>query len=236
VSIITLLLALAGKLPVKERLTRAGAAGFAQRGEHMGVGLVGRTFGALGAGNIGAEAFRLAKPFDMKFIAHDPFANEKAMAELGVELVGIEDLFRRADFLSISCPLSDATRHIVNGELLALMKPTSHLINTSRGPVVDQKALTKALREGRIAGAGLDVLEQEPPDLSDPILALDNVILTPHALCWTDQCFAHMGRLDIQAVLEYAGGNAPSGTIVNRSVLDSAMWRDRLAALRARPG
>ena len=236
VSIITLMLALTGKLAIKEKLTRAGAAGFAQRGEHMGVGLVGRTFGSLGAGNIGAEAFRMAKPFDMTFIAHDPFANAKAMAELGVELVGIEELFRRSDILSVSCPLSDATRHIVSAELLALMKPTSYLINTSRGPVVDQKALTKVLKERRIAGAGLDVLEQEPPDLSDPILALDNVILTPHALCWTDQCFAHQGALDIQAVLEYGNGRAPSGTIVNRTVLDSPIWRERIAALSTRLG
>ena len=156
------------------------------------------------------------------------------MAATGVELVGIEDLFRRSDILSVSCPLTDATRHIVSAELLALMKPTSYLINTARGPVVDQKALTTVLQERRIAGAGLDVLEQEPPDPGDPILALDNVILTPHALCWTDQCFAHMGILDIQAVLEYRGGCAPSGAIVNRSVITSQAWRDRIAALRSR--
>ena len=234
VSIITLMLALTGKLAIKEKLTRAGAAGFAQRGAHMGVGLVGRTFGSLGAGNIGAEAFRLAKPFDMKLIAHDPFADAKRMAELGVELVSIEDLFRRSDILSVSCPLSESTKHIVNAQLLGLMKPTSYLINTSRGPVVDQKALTKVLVERRIAGAGLDVLEQEPPDLNDPILALDNVILTPHALCWTDQCFAHQGALDIQAVLEYRDGRVPSGTIVNRAALDSDSWRERISALRAR--
>lgn len=236
VSVITLMLALTGKLTVKERLTRAGAAGFAQRGAHMGVGLVGRTFGSLGAGNIGAEVLRMARPFDMKLIAHDPFVDPNAMAELGVELVGIDDLFRHSDVLSINCPLSDATRHIVNAQKLSLMKPTSYLINTARGPVVDQKALVKVLRERRIAGAGLDVLEQEPPDLDDPILDLDNVILTPHALCWTDQCFAHQGALDIKAVLEYGEGRAPSGTIVNRSVLDSQTWQDRIAALRGRLG
>jgi phosphoglycerate dehydrogenase-like enzyme len=236
VSVITLMLALTGKLAIKERLTRAGAAGFAQRGAHMGVGLVGRTFGSLGAGNIGAEVLRMARPFDMKLIAHDPFVDPEAMAELGVELVSIDDLFRHSDVLSINCPLSDATRHIVGAQKLALMKPTSYLINTARGPVVDQKALVDVLREGRIAGAGLDVLEHEPPDLDDPILDLDNVIVTPHALCWTDQCFAHQGALDIKAVLEFGGGRAPSGTIVNRSVLDSQTWRDRIAALRGRLG
>jgi phosphoglycerate dehydrogenase-like enzyme len=236
VSIITLMLALTGKLPLKERLTRAGAAGFSQRGAHMGVGLVGRTFGSLGVGNIGAEALRLVKPFDMKLIAHDPFADAALMAEIGVELVDIEGLFRRSDVLSISCPLSDATKHIVNAQRLALMKPTSYLINTARGPIVDQQALVKVLQECRIAGAGLDVLEQEPPALDDPILALDNVILTPHALCWTDQCFAHQGALDIQAVLEYCDGRVPTGTIVNRAVLDSRTWGERMSVLRARLG
>jgi phosphoglycerate dehydrogenase-like enzyme len=236
VSIITLMLALTGKLPLKERLTRAGAAGFSQRGAHMGVGLVGRTFGSLGVGNIGAEALRLVKPFDMKLIAHDPFADAALMAEIGVELVDIEELFRRSDVLSISCPLSDATKHIVNAQRMALMKPTSYLINTARGPIVDQQALVKVLQERRIAGAGLDVLEQEPPALDDPILALDNVILTPHALCWTDQCFAHQGALDIQAVLEYGDGRVPTGTIVNRAVLDSRAWGERMSVLRARLG
>jgi phosphoglycerate dehydrogenase-like enzyme len=236
VSIITLMLALTGKLPLKEKLTRAGAAGFSQRGAHMGVGLVGRTFGSLGVGNIGAEALRLVKPFDMKLIAHDPFADAALMAQIGVELVDIEELFRRSDVLSISCPLSDATKHIVNAQRLALMKPTSYLINTARGPIVDQQALVKVLQECRIAGAGLDVLEQEPPALDDPILALDNVILTPHALCWTDQCFAHQGALDIQAVLEYCDGRVPTGTIVNRAVLDSRTWGERMSVLRARLG
>ena len=123
IAILTFLLALAGKLLIKDRLTREGPAGWAKRSDHMGFGLAGRTLGQLGMGNIGAEAFRLAKPFDMRFIAHDPYANPALAAELGVELVGMEELFRRSDFLSVSVPLSDATRHIVNAERLALMKP-----------------------------------------------------------------------------------------------------------------
>lgn len=235
VSIITLMLALTGKLMVKDRLTREAAAGFAKRGDHMGVGLVGRTLGALGIGNIGAELFRLVKPFDMKLIAHDPYADKKVAAELGIELVGIEDLFRRSDILSVSVPLNDETRHIVNAERLALMKPTAYLINTARGPIVDQKALTKVLQERRIAGAGLDVLEQEPPDPNDPILKLDNVILAPHALCWTDQCFAGNGAADVKAVLEVQHGREPRG-VVNRAVLSSERWKQRLADYRARFG
>jgi D-3-phosphoglycerate dehydrogenase len=230
VSIITLMLALTGKVMVKDRLTREAAAGYQRRSEHMGVGLVGRTFGSLGIGNIGAEVFRMLKPFDMKFIAHDPYADGKTAAELGIELVGLEDVFRRADVLSVSVPLSPETHHLVNAERIRLMKPSAYLINTSRGPVVDQKALTKALQERRIVGAGLDVLEKEPPDADDPILKLDNVLLAPHALCWTDQCFAGNGAADVAAVLEFQHGRVPRG-VVNRKVLETSRWKERLADL-----
>lgn len=235
VSIITLILALTGKLLIKDRLTREAAAGFAKRSDHMGVGLVGRTLGSIGIGNIGAEMFRMAKPFDMKFIAHDPFADRKVAAELGIELVPLEDVFRRSDIVSVSCPLSPETHHLVNAERLALMKPTAYFINTARGPIVDQKALTRVLQERRIAGAGLDVLEQEPPDADDPILRLDNVILSPHALCWTDQCFAGNGAADVKAVLDIQKGQEPRG-IVNRDVVKHPDWQRRLAGFAKRFG
>ena len=235
VSIVTLMLALTGKLLTKDRLARDAAAGFAKRSEHMGIGLVGRTLASLGIGNIGAELFRLAKPFDMQFIAHDPYADKAVAAELGIELVSLEDAFRRADILSVSVPLSPATHHLVDAERLALMKPTAYLINTARGPIVDQKALTRALQEHAIAGAGLDVLEEEPPDPADPILKLDNVILAPHALCWTDQCFADMGAADVKAVLDFKAGRIPRG-VVNRAVLDGEAWKRRLADNRRRFG
>jgi D-3-phosphoglycerate dehydrogenase len=235
VSIITLMLALTGKLLIKDKLTREAAAGFAKRSDHMGVGLVGRTLGALGIGNIGAELFRLVKPFDMKFIAHDPYADKKVAGELGIELVSIEDLFRRSDVLSVSCPLTPETRHIVNAERLALMKPTAFIINTARGPIIDQKALTEVLQKRAIAGAGLDVLEAEPPDPKDPILTLDNVILAPHALCWTDQCFAGNGAADVRAVLEVQHGRAPRG-VVNRKVLESARFKAKLDQFAKRFG
>lgn len=229
VSIITFMLALTGKLMVKDRLARLGPPGFAARGEHMGVGLVGRTFGSLGIGNIGAEAFRMARPFDMKFIAHDPFADAGVARELNIELVGIDELFRRSDILSVSCPLTAETHHIVNAKRLALMKPSAYIINTARGPVVDQTALTRVLQERRIAGAGLDVFEQEPTDPADPLLKLDNVILAPHALCWTDQCFAGNGAADVKAVLDIQHGRVPKG-VVNRDVLERPGFKAKLAA------
>ena len=227
VAIMTLMLALAGKLFVKHELTKQGPPGFAARGQHMGVGLVNKTLASVGIGNIGAEMFRLAKPFGMTFIAHDPYADAKVAAELGVELVPLEDVFKRGDVVTVNCPLTEQTKHIVNEKHLGLMKPTAYFINTARGPIVDQKALTKVLQEKRIAGAGLDVFENEPTDAADPLLHLDNVIVTPHALCWTDQCFAGIGAADVKAVLDVQRGLVPRG-VVNGQVLDSPVFKARL--------
>lgn len=235
VSILTFVLALSQKLLIKDRLCREGPQGWARRSEHMGEGLVGKTLGQLGMGNIGAEVFRLAAHFGMRFMAHDPYQDPAVAAELGVELVGIEELFRKADFLSVSVPLSEATRHIVGERLLALMKPTAYVINTARGPVVDQKALHEALRTGRIAGAGLDVFEVEPCPADEPILKLENVVLAPHSLCWTDECFAGNGAADVRAVLDVMHGRVPRG-IVNREIVDQDVWRGKLEALKARFG
>jgi D-3-phosphoglycerate dehydrogenase len=223
VAIVTLMLALAGKLFVKDRLTRQGAAGYARRSDHMGMGLIGRTLASVGIGNIGAELFRMAQPFGMRFIAHDPYASPELARELGITLVDLETVFREGDFVSISCPLTPATHHLVNAERLALMKPTAYLINTARGPIVDQKAITAALQSGAIAGAGLDVQEQEPPADDDPLLKLDNVILSPHALCWTDQCFAGIGASAVASVLDVLNGRVPRG-LVNLPVLEHASW------------
>ena len=235
VSIIALILAVTGKLLTKDRLTREGPDGFRRKTDHMGYGLVGRTLGSVGIGNIGAEMFRLAKPFDLKFIAHDPYADKKVAAELGVKLVDLDTVFREADIVAVNCPLSAETRHLVNAQKIALMKPTAYLINTARGPIVDQKALTLALQERRIAGAGLDVLDKEPPDPDDPILKLDNVTLAPHALCWTDQCFAGIGASCVRTVLGISQGQTPP-TVVNRAVLDHPHWKARLAEFAGRSG
>ncbi len=226
-SVITFMLALTGKLLIKDKLTREGPAGWAKRNDHMGVGLVGRTLGQLGIGNIGAEVFRMAKPFDMKFIAHDPYANKKVAKELGIRLVSLEELFLESDILSVSCPLTEETHHIVNAERLALMKSTAYVINTARGPVIDQAALTEALEKGKIAGAGLDVFEEEPSVAGDPLYKLDNVILAPHSICWTDQCFAGNGAADIKVVFDVMQGRVPTG-IINRDVLDQKAWRKKL--------
>jgi phosphoglycerate dehydrogenase-like enzyme len=228
VSVLTLMLALATRVIEKDRLTRMGPAGWAQRSECIGVGLTGRTLALLGIGNIGADVLRLAAPLDMRIIAHDPYVDAAKAKALGADLVDIDTLFREADFLSISVPLSDATRGLVGARLLGMMKPTAYLINTARGPIVDQRALYDALASRRIGGAGLDVFEVEPTPADEPILKLDNVILTPHALCFTDECLAGNGAADVRAVLAVKRGEAPPG-LLNRDVLETDAWRLRLA-------
>jgi D-3-phosphoglycerate dehydrogenase len=167
----------------------------------------------------------------MRFVAQDPDVDAALAAELGVELVGLEELFRRSDFLSVSVPSSAATRHLVNAERLALMKPTAYLINTARGVVVDQRALYRPLVDGRIAGAGLDVFAVEPAPAEEPFFALDDVVVTPHALGWTGQGFAGIGAADVAAVRAVVHGRTPR-SVVNAEVLETARCRERLDAYR----
>ena len=231
VSIIALMLACTGKLLIKDRMTREGPAGFARKIDHMGVGLVGKTLGTMGIGNIGAEMFRMAMPFNMKFIAHDPYADVVVANELGVRMVDKETLARESDVLAVNCLYNDETHQILSAELIGMMKTTAFLINTSRGPTVDQKALTRALQAGAIAGAGLDVFDPEPPEADDPLLRLENVILTPHGLCWTDECFAGIGAADVVAVFATMKGEEPRG-LVNRSITGDADWQGKMAAFK----
>jgi phosphoglycerate dehydrogenase-like enzyme len=139
--------------------------------------------------------------------------------------------------VAVCCALTPATRRLVSRERLALMMPTAYLVNVARGPIVDQQALADALRERRIAGAGLDVFEEEPIRPDDPLLALDNVILSPHALCWTDECFRGIGRSACTSILDVAAGKAPA-YVVNRSAVEHPRLTEKLrryAAARGTP-
>ena len=207
VSAITFMLMLAHKVSIQDRLTRAGR--WAEKSDHIGTGLTGRVLGSIGVGNIGAEIFRLARPFDMRFIAHDPFADKGLMASLGVELVNLETLFASSDFLTINCPLNNMTKGLVDARLLALMKKTAYLINTARGPIVDEFALYSALVNHQIAGAGLDVFEIEPTPADNPLLQLDNVIVTPHGICFTDECMQALAASAFRAVIDVMNGRRP---------------------------
>ncbi len=172
---LALLLGLAHRIVIKDRLVRAG--GWQRRFEHIGEGLQGKTLGLLGFGNIARELSLLARPLELRQIAYTPRLRPADAAAAGVEAVSLEVLLRESDFLVVACPLNDETRGLLDAGRLALMKPTASLVNIARGAVIDEDALADALREGRLAGAALDVFTQEPIDPSNPLLALDQVIV-----------------------------------------------------------
>jgi phosphoglycerate dehydrogenase-like enzyme len=213
---LTYVLALAHRLLVKDRLTRAGR--WAERTDHMGTGLTGRTLGVIGAGSIGRETLRLARAFELDLLAADPYADADEIAALGARLVALDELLARADFVCVTCALTRETRHLIDARALARMRRSAYLVNVARGPIVDEAALVEALTAGRIAGAGLDVFETEPVAPDHPLLALPNVIVTPHALCWTDECFAAIATSGLTGVADVARRRIPAH-VVNPEVL-----------------
>ncbi|MCK4447475.1 MAG: hydroxyacid dehydrogenase [Candidatus Marinimicrobia bacterium] len=180
------------------------------------VDIEGKTLGLVGMGHIGsllAKKCRLA--FNMKVIAYDPYVKQ---AE-GVELCSsLDQLFSQSDFISIHVPYTEETHHLVDVRLLGLMKPDSCLINTSRGSIVDEKALIEALKNKSIAGAGLDVFEKEPPSPDNLLLKFDNVITTPHSSALSRECVMKVAMTAAQAIVDYLEGRQPK-YIYNKNVL-----------------
>lgn len=207
VAALTMIFALTGRLFAKDRITRAN--NWPARNDLMGVGLATRTLGIVGAGGIGAELIPLARPFFKRVVAADPFVDKAKLAALGAEKAELDALMAESDFVVIACPLNDDTLKLINARRLALMKPTAFLVNVARGPIVDEAALIETLRAGRIAGAGLDVFEREPTEPDNPLLTMDNVIVTPHSLAWTDECFHEIAVSGLSAVVDVSLGLRP---------------------------
>lgn len=228
--VVTWILALSHRLLEKDRVTREGQ-GWARKLDMMGYGLTGKTVGIIGLGNIGGEVARLVQPFGMRVVATGPRLTRERAAAVGATAVDLETLLAESDFVVICCGLNAETRHLLNAERLGLMKLGAFLLNPSRGAVVDQAALVEALRAGRIRGAALDVFEQEPVDPNDPILQLDNVLLAPHALCWTDEWARTTGESVMGSILAVKRGELP-GQVVNREVLESPLFLAKLERLR----
>ena len=180
-----------------------------------------QSMGVLGLGRIGREVARKAQGVGLKVLAHDPYLQPDQAQALGVELVGLDELLRRADYLSIHCPLTKETRHLIGAAQLALMKPTAFLINMARGPVVDQPALCQALVSGVIAGAAADVLEQEPPDPNDPLLKLPNMFVTPHFSSASTESVVQLRRDVARHVVQVLRGEPPQA-VVNPQYLRGA--------------
>ena len=214
---LTFVLALAGKLMLKDRLTRTGR--WHERMENMGRGLTGRTLGVLGAGRIGKELLRMARTFDLRLLATDPNVDAVTLGYLRTEKVDLPTLLGAADFVVVCCLLDATTRHLVGPAQFARMRSDAYFVNVARGPIVDEAALIDALRARRIAGAALDVFEQEPVDPANPLLAMDDVIVTPHSLCWTDECFHNMATTGLTSIVDALAGRRPQ-FVVNPAALD----------------
>ncbi|HEX7446181.1 MAG TPA: NAD(P)-dependent oxidoreductase [Pirellulales bacterium] len=224
-SALALLLALSHKLLTKDRLTREGR--WAEKLDHMGAGLTGRTLGVIGLGNIGRELFRLAAPLEMRHVGFDPYFTSEAAAAAGIEWQPLDGLLAESDFVVVCCALTPETHHLLDAGRLRLLKPAAYLVNVARGPIIDQAALTDILQRRVIAGAALDVFETEPIAADDPLLKLDNVIVSPHAICWTDELFLRNGQVACRHILDVAEGRVP-GSVVNADVLERAAMREKL--------
>jgi D-3-phosphoglycerate dehydrogenase len=224
-----LILAVIRKTRQMDRLVRSGewAGGApARQLAHPMRRLGTMTLGLLGFGNIARMVADRAKPFGFTIIAHDPFIPQEVADGMGVKLVSIEDLFKQSDVLSVHTFLNKDTRGLVSAKLIGLMKPDAYIVNTARGPIIDEKALIAALQANKIAGAGLDVMEVEPLPADSPLNQLDNVTLAPHLASFSDEG-VHLHQLRVaKIIIDVANGKLPERKIV----INKALY-DEIAAL-----
>ena len=223
--VLSMMLALSKRLSTMDHAMRSG--NFGIRYQNLPRDIYGKTIGLLGFGRIGCELGKICRQaFDMQVLAYDPYLTDEKKAEctLWVKFVGLEELLAHSDVISIHVPLTDQTRHLVDETEFSLMKPDAILINASRGGVVNEAALVKALQNNQIAGAGLDVFSEEPVPADNPLLKLDNVILTPHTAALTRECVTRMATEAAKCVLDVFAGREPQN-VANPKVLESGRWK-----------
>lgn len=186
----------------------------------------GRTLGLVGLGNIPQTLAKKAQAFGINVIAFDPFVSPEVAAAIDVKLVTLDELCEQADYVSIHVPLNKHTEGMISHEQFNKMKKEAFIINTARGPIIDEKALIQALQEGKIAGAGLDVLEVEPIAQDNPLLKMDNVIINPHSAFYSVEAEAELKRKAAQNVADVLSGYLPT-YIVNKAVKDIVTLQEK---------
>jgi len=196
--------------------------------EHRGNLMAGRTIGLVGLGRVGKETAKRLGPWEMRLIGCDPYITQESVDPLGVELMSLDEVLRESDLVSFHVTLTDETRHLITLEQLKKMKPTAYLVNTSRGGVIKQDDIAQALNEGIIAGAALDVFEDEPLPMSDPIRSVDpeRLIMTPHIIGTNPQSQVAGEQMTAESILALLAGKAP-GTVVNPAAIDA--WTKKFA-------
>ena len=222
---LSLMLSLSKQLPLLNKEVRNG--NFGIRYKNLSRDLRGKVLGLIGFGRIGAELARVCHQiFPMRIMAFDPYLPDEVKNQYKgwVEFLELDEIISKSDVVSIHVPLNDVTHHMVGGREISRMKPDAILINTSRGAVINEEALIMSLQEGRIAGAGLDVFEQEPIPPRNPLLGLSNVILTPHSAALTRECVIRMATEAAGCVLDVFEGREPPN-VANRQVLQSDRWK-----------
>ncbi len=220
---LALILALAKQLPWLDRETRAG--NFRARYEYRPRDLRGATLGVIGFGRIGRELARAcATSLGMSVLVFDPYLQPQEADRSWVSFCSLEDLLARADVVSIHVPLTAETRGLLDGARLARMKKGALLVNSSRGGLLDEQALARALESGQVGGAGIDVFDPEPPEAGNPLLSAPNAILTPHAAALTRECVVRMAVLAVQRVLDVLDGFLPEN-VANPEVLRQERWK-----------
>jgi D-3-phosphoglycerate dehydrogenase len=183
-----------------------------------GFDLERKVLGLIGVGKIGSAIAARARGFDMKVIAYDPYLNKETAKTLGIELGDLDTLLKNSDFISIHSPLTPETRGMIGERELHSMKKTAYIINTARGPIINETALYKALRSGWIAGAGIDVYEKEPPNSENPLFKLENVVLTPHIAYYTEEAIWRLEMSAVEEAVRILQGQLPRN-LVNRKGL-----------------
>jgi len=225
-SALTLVLSLSKHLLMKDQLTKQGRASDAQA--MLGSLIRGRTVGTIGFGATARTFAAMVRALGpARLLACDPYVRPEVAERAGVELADIKTVMQSSDYVVVMCTLSDETRGLISAELLGLMKPTACLVNTARGPIVDQPALVSRLRDGSLAGAALDVTEPEPPELGDAILHLENVITTGHSIAWTRESVQGACEEPCLAVASAYRGDVPSH-VVNHAVVSRPGYRAKL--------
>ncbi len=175
--------------------------------------LTGKTVGIIGLGAAGSSLAEMLKPFKVDLLCFDPYADPARMVQAGARVVNMDTLLEQSDVVSLHCQLCDETRGFIDGEKLKMMKKSAYLVNTARGALIDEAALVEALREKWIAGAGIDVYSVEPTSKDNPLLALDNVICTPHLAGWTKECLARETWGTSDSVIQILKGQTPESLL-----------------------
>jgi len=210
---IALILSLIRRIPFLWDNVRAGNWSWA--GSEKMPRIRGKTMGFLGFGRIARRSAEKMKPFGVELIAYDPYVTQESVAELGVRMVSLDEALSQSDILSLNLPLTNETKFIINKDSLAKMKETAVLVNTARGPLINEEDLCAAVRAGKLAGVGLDVLNHEAYDADNPLFFLENVIITPHAAFWSTEATQELREKSLADLLTVLDGKEPK-YMVNR--------------------